>query len=49
MMQRFRKKCLQAGTELQGRRQETATHILNGCKVSLHQNTWIYLEAQQSY
>ena len=26
------KLCLQAGTELQGRRQETTNHILNGCK-----------------
>ena len=25
------KLCLQAGAELQGRRQETANHILNGC------------------
>ena len=31
------KLCLQAGVELQGRRQETTNHILNGCKVALHQ------------
>ena len=29
------KLCLQAGTELQGRRQETTNHILIGCKVAL--------------
>ena len=29
--------CLQAGAELQGKRQETTNHILNGCKVALHQ------------
>ena len=36
------KLCLQAGAELQGRRQETTNHILNGCKVALHQKryTW---------
>ena len=36
------KLCLQAGTELQGRRQETTNHILNGCKIALHQKryTW---------
>ena len=36
------KPCLQAGAELQGRRQENKNHILNGCKVALHQKryTW---------
>ena len=36
------KLCLQAGAELQGRTQETTNHILNGCKVVLHQKryTW---------
>ena len=36
------KLCLRAGAELQGRRKETTNHILNGCKVALHQNryTW---------
>ena len=36
------KLCLQAGTELQGRRQEITNNILNGCKVALHQKryTW---------
>jgi len=42
------KVCLQAGTELQGRTQETTNHILNGCKVALHQKN-ICLGAQQSY
>ena len=30
------KLCLQAGAELQGRRQETTNHILTDCKVALH-------------
>ena len=36
------KLCLQAGAELQGRRQETTNYILDGCKVTLHQKryTW---------
>jgi len=36
------KLCLQSGAELQGRRQETTNHILNGCKVALNQKryTW---------
>ena len=36
------KLCLQAGAEFEGRRQETTNHILNGCKVALHQKryTW---------
>ena len=40
------KLCLQAGAELQGRRQETTNHILNGCKVALKM---ICLKTQQSY
>jgi len=42
------KLCLQADAELQGRRQGTTKHILNGCKLALHQKKK-YLEAQQSY
>ena len=36
------KLCLQAGAELQGRRQETTNYILNGCKGAVHQKryTW---------
>ena len=34
------KLCLQAGVELRGRRQETTNHILNGCKVALHQKRY---------
>ena len=36
------KLCLLAGAELQGIRQETKNHILNCCKVALHQKiyTW---------
>jgi len=36
------KLCLQADAKLQSRRQETTNHILNGCKVALHQKryTW---------
>ena len=34
------KLCLQAGAELQGRRQETTNHTLNGCKVALHQKRY---------
>ena len=31
---------LKAGAELQGRRQETTNHILNGCKVALHKKRY---------
>ena len=34
------KLCLQAGAELQGRRQETTNHTLNGCKGALHQKRY---------
>ena len=36
------KLCLQAGAELQGRRQETTNHILNGCKVALHKKRYAW-------
>ena len=36
------KLCLQAGADLRGRRQKTTNHILNGCKVALHQKKDIF-------